>query len=115
MAWSQTTFTLPLKSRGSYLITDLVEKEVPQIGGYKIGLLHLFVQHTSCALGLNENLDEDVRSDLSDALDRIAPEDKEGGMYRHAEEGPDDMPVNFSPLFVEGAAETDKIFGIGTY
>ena len=99
MTWSQTTFTLPLKSRGTYLITDVVEKEVSQISEYKVGLLNLFLQHTSCALGLNEDVDENVRSDMSDALDRIAPEDKIGGMYRHAEEGPDDMPVSFLSLF----------------
>lgn len=115
MAWSQITFTLPLKSRGNYLITDLVENEVSQIRGYKIGLLNLFLQHTSCALGLNEDVDENVRSDMSDALDRIAPEDKTGGIYRHNEEGLDDMPVSFpSSLLLRpqqvGKTESDKIF-----
>ena len=61
MSWTQKQFTLPSKSRGSYLITDTVMKEVPEIKNYKVGLLHLFVQHTSCALSLNENWDEDVR------------------------------------------------------
>ena len=43
---------------------------------------------------MNENWDEDVRADMSDALDRIVPEDKSGkGLYRHAAEGSDDMPV----------------------
>lgn len=55
-------------------MTDTVLKEVPQIKDFKVGLLNLFIQHTSCALSLNENWDEDVRSDMSDALDRIAPE-----------------------------------------
>ena len=48
MAWFQKTFTLPSKSRGSYLITDHVLKELPEIKSYKVGLLNLFVQHTSC-------------------------------------------------------------------
>jgi thiamine phosphate synthase YjbQ (UPF0047 family) len=56
--------------------------------------LHLFVQHTSCALSMNENWDSDVRKDMSDALDRIVPDDPEGG-YRHDAEGKDDMPVSF--------------------
>lgn len=51
------------------------------------------MQHTSCALSLNENWDEDVRADMSDALDRIAPEDRKGSLYRHSAEGLDDMPV----------------------
>lgn len=86
MAWVQKTFTLPSKSRGSYLITDHVTQSVPEIKTFKVGLLNLFVQHTSCALSLNENWDEDVREDMSDALDRIAPEDKKGNLYRHSAE-----------------------------
>lgn len=61
MAWFQKQFALPTKSRGSYLITDTVMKELPEIKDYKVGLLNLFIQHTSCALSLNENWDTDVR------------------------------------------------------
>lgn len=69
-------------------------KALPEIKDYKVGLLNLFIQHTSCALSLNENWDEDVRADMSDALERIVPEDKGGkGLYRHDAEGRDDMPV----------------------
>ena len=93
MSWSQKTFTLPARSRGSYLITDHVLSEVPEIRDYKVGMLNLFVQHTSCALSLNENWDDDVRADMSDALDRIAPMDRKGELYRHSAEGEDDMPV----------------------
>jgi len=42
---------------------------------------------------MNENWDSEVREDMSDALDRIVPEDKKGNLYRHSAEGPDDMPV----------------------
>jgi hypothetical protein len=56
--WSQKQFTLPARARGSYLITDTVLKELPEIRSYKVGLLNLFIQHTSCALSLNENWDE---------------------------------------------------------
>jgi secondary thiamine-phosphate synthase enzyme len=94
MAWFQKTITLPSRSRGSYLITDTIVKELPEIKQYKVGVLHLFVQHTSCALSMNENWDEDVREDMSDALDRIVPEDKKGNLYRHSAEGADDMPVS---------------------
>ncbi|MCJ1407348.1 hypothetical protein MMC19_001419 [Ptychographa xylographoides] len=97
MAFFQKTFTLPSHSRGSYLITNDVVKALPELKSFKVGILHLFVQHTSCALSLNENWDEDVRADMSDALDRIVPEDKGGrgskGLYRHDAEGSDDMPV----------------------
>lgn len=66
---------------------------LPEIKDYKVGILNLFIQHTSCALSLNENWDSDVRDDMSDALDRIAPEDRKGNLYRHSAEGLDDMPV----------------------
>jgi thiamine phosphate synthase YjbQ (UPF0047 family) len=95
MSWFQKQFALPSRSRGSYLITDEVVSQLPEIKNYKVGLLNLFVQHTSCALSLNENWDADVREDMSDALDRIAPESGRKGedLYRHSAEGPDDMPV----------------------
>ncbi|KUJ19195.1 UPF0047-domain-containing protein [Mollisia scopiformis] len=108
MSWSQKSFTLPAKSRGSYLITDTVVKELPEIKDYKVGLLNLFIQHTSCALSLNENWDSDVREDMSDALDRIAPEDKEGELYRHSAEGLDDMPAHIKSALI-GASVTVPI------
>ncbi|KAK3714097.1 hypothetical protein LTR37_008126 [Vermiconidia calcicola] len=98
--WLQKQFTLPSKSRGSYLITDTIVKELPEIKNYKIGLLHLFVQHTSCGLSLNENWDSDVREDMSDALDRLAPYDKKGDLYRHDAEGEDDMPAHIKSALV---------------
>ena len=62
--------------------------------------MNLFIQHTSCALSLNENYDQDVRADMSDALDRIVPEDKgsKQGLYRHDAEGSDDMPVSWTSV-----------------
>lgn len=99
MSWFQKTFTLPAKSRGSYLITDQVVSSLPELKEYKVGILNLFVQHTSCALSLNENWDSDVREDMSDALDRIAPEDRKGELYRHSAEGLDDMPVGSSRVY----------------
>ncbi|KAI4842439.1 UPF0047 domain protein [Aureobasidium sp. EXF-8845] len=100
MSWAQKQFTLPAKARGSYLITDIVMDKVPEIKEFKVGVLQLFVQHTSCALSLNENYDEDVRADMSDALDRIAPEDRKGNLYRHADEGLDDMPAHIKSALI---------------
>ncbi|KAF4262822.1 hypothetical protein CNMCM8812_000305 [Aspergillus fumigatus] len=100
MSWFQKTFTLPPRSRGSYLITDEVLSQLPEIRNYKVGMLNLFVQHTSCALSLNENWDEDVRADMSDALDRIVPTDRKGNLYRHSAEGEDDMPAHIKSALV---------------
>lgn len=109
MSWFQKGLTLPSKSRGSYLVTDEITKQLPEIKSYKTGLLNLFIQHTSCALSLNENWDSDVRADMSDALDRIVPEDKKGtGLYRHDAEGSDDMPAHVKSALV-GASVTIPI------
>ncbi|KAI0128925.1 hypothetical protein BJ170DRAFT_352824 [Xylariales sp. AK1849] len=110
MSWSQKQFTLPPRSRGSYLITDHITSSLPEISQYKVGLLNLFIQHTSCALSLNENYDSDVRADMSDALDRIAPEAGPKGqeLYRHDAEGPDDMPAHIKSALV-GASVTVPI------
>lgn len=108
--WFQKQISLPARARGSYLITDLIVKEIPEIRSYKVGLLNLFVQHTSCALSLNENWDEDVRADMSDALDRIAPEagPKGEALYRHDAEGSDDMPAHVKSALI-GASVTIPI------
>ena len=74
--YTQHHLTLPILGRGSHLLTDHITSSLPQISGIKCGLLHLFLQHTSCALSMNENWDDDVRADMSDALDMIVKEDK---------------------------------------
>ncbi|CAI5757545.1 unnamed protein product [Candida verbasci] len=97
MSWEQVTFTLSPRNKGCYLIHDEVLKNVPQIKDYQIGILHLFIKHTSAGLTLNENYDPDVRTDMDKALDRIVPE---GDHYLHADEGPDDMPSHVKSSIV---------------
>lgn len=101
--YSQHALTLPSYPRGSHLITsDITSQLSAPLKGVKVGLLHLFLQHTSCAMSLNENYDSDVRKDMTDSLDKIVVEDKAGkGIYRHDAEGSDDMPVcgDFPPPF----------------
>ena len=65
--------------------------EIIANAGAQSGLAHLFIQHTSASLTIQENADPDVMSDLLDWLDRTAPET---GPYRHRAEGPDDMPAH---------------------
>ena len=107
MSFSQKSFTLPSRAAGCYLVTDDVQRALgTELAKYRVGICHLFVQHTSCALSLNENWDDDVQADMADALARVVPEDKgdRGGgggkvLYRHAAEGSDDMPVRFFFFF----------------
>ena len=93
--WVQKKLDIPAWVRGCYLITDLVVGQLPELRLYRVGLLNLFVQHTSCTLSVNENWDLDVREDMADALDRLVPEMRPGGrqLYCHDAEGSDDMPA----------------------
>jgi len=117
-SWFQKTISLPPKSRGSYLITDHIVSSLPEIKNYKVGMLNLFVQHTSCALSLNENWDSEVREDMSDALDRLAPEDRKGTLYRHSAEGLDDMPAHIKSALIGASVTipiTDGALNTGTW
>jgi len=91
MPWAQTTLELPAMSRGFHLITRRVVEALPAIGETRVGVLHVFIQHTSASLTLNENADPDVRVDLESSFSAIAPE---SFPYTHTCEGPDDMPAH---------------------
>jgi len=63
------------------------------------GLLTLFIKHTSASLLIQENYSPDVRRDMAAFLDRLAPEDP--SLYRHNDEGPDDMPAHLKALLTQ--------------
>ena len=111
----QTTFSLSAKRRGCHLITREVMEHLPQPLP-QMGLLNLFVQHTSCALSINENADPDVRTDLSQIMDRLVREREP--YYDHTMEGPDDMPAHAkSSLFGVSLTSpiTDGRLALGTW
>ena len=91
MKWIQRTIELPPLPRGFHLVTSLILEAVPELARIDVGLMHVFVQHTSASLSLNENADPDVPLDLETMLSTIAPEDFP---YRHTCEGADDMPAH---------------------
>jgi secondary thiamine-phosphate synthase enzyme len=91
MSWHQKTLQLPPQPRGFHLITRQVVAAIPELHEIQAGLLHVFIQHTSASLTVNENADPDVRTDLESAFSTIAPEDFP---YIHTCEGPDDMPAH---------------------
>ncbi|HEV3138289.1 MAG TPA: secondary thiamine-phosphate synthase enzyme YjbQ [Pirellulales bacterium] len=91
MAWFQQRLELPAFRRGFHLITTHVVEALPQLSQIQIGLLHVYIQHTSASLTINENADSDVPADLESSFNAIAPEDFD---YRHTIEGPDDMPAH---------------------
>lgn len=87
--WYQTVLNVKPKSRGVHVITDEIEK-IPELKKYKVGLVHLLLQHTSASICVNECWDPSVRQDMEMMLNRLAPE--QGPPYKHTIEGPDDMP-----------------------
>ena len=91
MVWSQKTVSLSPRSRGFHLITSEVAAAIPEMPQIRVGLLHVFIRHTSASLTINENADPDVAADMERSLNLIAPEDFP---YVHTVEGPDDMPAH---------------------
>lgn len=91
MAWIQRQIALTPRRRGFHLVTDEVLRAMPELGEFRVGLLHVFIQHTSASLTINENADADVRADLESSLNALAPEDFP---HVHTIEGPDDMPAH---------------------
>jgi secondary thiamine-phosphate synthase enzyme len=91
VSWFQHELQLPRFPQGFHLITRQVVEAVPELAEVKVGLLHIFIQHTSASLSINENADPDVPADLNRMFNKLAPEDFP---YRHTIEGPDDMPAH---------------------
>lgn len=91
MPWIQRTLPLSARSRGFHLVTEEVLAKLPELKSIETGILHLFLQHTSASLSINENADPDVPLDLESSFSAIAPEDFP---HRHTCEGPDDMPAH---------------------
>lgn len=91
--WRQFDIRLRPRPRGFHLITDEVLAALsPALAEIEVGLLHLFIQHTSAALTINENADPDVRGDFGRWVDHAVPE---GAPYfRHVDEGAEDMPAH---------------------
>jgi secondary thiamine-phosphate synthase enzyme len=97
MSWQQQEVRLPAYSRGFHLITDHVAAALDQMESVRVGLLHVFILHTSASLAINENADPDVPRDLESSLNAIAPEDFP---YRHTVEGADDMPAHVKAALI---------------
>ena len=85
----QYEIILPAMPRGFHLITREIISAI-EIADYKTALLHLFIQHTSASLTINENASADVRRDFEQYFLRAVPDST--AYFEHTYEGLDDMP-----------------------
>jgi len=111
----QRRIVLPPSTRGLHDITSVV-REVVVEAGLTTGLCHLFLQHTSASLVIQENADPDVLADLNDWFTRVAPDGDR--RYRHTDEGPDDMPSHIRAAITQTAMTIPVIdgrLGLGTW
>ena len=112
----QKQISLKPYSRGFHLVTYEIERELPELKNITAGIAHIFIQHTSASLTLNENADPDVRVDMESHFNKLAPEN--APYYVHTLEGSDDMPAHIKSSLL-GASVTVPItngrFNLGTW
>lgn len=110
----QTEFVLRPRARGFHLITGEVAAHLPNLP--RVGLVNLFIQHTSAALSVNENCDPDVRGDMEKIFNNLVKERE--SWYDHTLEGWDDMPAHAKSMIVGASLTipiTDGRFNLGTW
>lgn len=114
--WHQYRFQLKPRRRGFHLVTDEILAQCPAIREMRVGLMHVFIQHTSASLTLNENADPTVRSDFEAWFDRAVREDEP--YYQHTYEGSDDLPAHIKSSLLGNSLSlpiTDGRPNIGTW
>ena len=116
MIVKQKELRLHPKPRGFHLITSEVLAEIPEIKEIKAGIAHVFIQHTSAGLTINENADPTVRQDFETFFTRTVPEDV--SLYKHTFEGPDDMTSHIKSSLLGSSVSipiTNGRFNLGTW
>ena len=102
----QKEITLPAKKRGFHIVTREITNEISEIKNISKGIMHIFIQHTSASLTINENADPDVRVDMETHFNKSVPENT--SYYIHTTEGSDDMPAHIKSV-VLGSSVTIPI------
>ena len=93
---AQTSFRLTARRRGFHIITREVVEQLPPLP--QAGMLHLFIQHTSAAITVNEAADPDVLVDFESVFNKLVPENLP--FLVHTLEGPDDMPAHIKAAMI---------------
>ena len=98
--WFQQTLEVSTEGRGTTDVTQKVANVVIQ-GGVRLGLCHIFMQHTSASVILTENADRNVHDDLERFMQSTVPDSYR--LYRHDSEGPDDMPSHIRSVLTNAS------------
>ncbi|NVK40683.1 MAG: YjbQ family protein [Oceanospirillaceae bacterium] len=114
--WIQKEIRLRARARGFHIVTDEILSQLPEVRPMRVGLAHIFIQHTSASLTINENADPSVREDFEGHFNRAVPENEP--WYRHRDEGPDDMPAHLKSSLLGTSVTlpiTNGRFNLGTW
>lgn len=110
----QITIRIPSKPRGIHLITDEIIEQIGTLPA--VGIMQLFIQHTSAGICINENADSTVLTDMEKWFDKNIPENEP--YYEHTFEGPDDMPAHIKSVLMGSSIQlpiVDGRLGLGTW
>lgn len=113
----QKAITLKSRPRGFHLITNEILQQLPELKKIRKGIAHIFIQHTSASLTINENADPSVRSDMETYFNRAVPE-SDMKYYNHTLEGADDMTSHIKSSILGSSITvpiTDGEFNLGTW
>jgi secondary thiamine-phosphate synthase enzyme len=116
MSWHQVEIRLKPRPRGFHLVTGEIVAALPDLARYRVGVAHIYVQHTSASLTINENADPDVRADMARWFDRAVPED--APYFVHTAEGSDDMPAHLKASLLGSSVSVpirDGRLALGTW
>ena len=116
MKFFQREIILQPHRRGFHLITSHIEKSIPEIREIKIGVLQVFIKHTSAGLTINENADSTVRGDFERHFNVMVPEN--ASYYQHDTEGDDDMPAHIKSSLLGSSVSipiTNGELNLGTW
>lgn len=116
MKLHQKEIRLKPHRRGFHLITDVICDNIPEIREIQVGMLQVFIKHTSASLTINENADPTVRVDFESHMNKMVPEN--AAYYIHTYEGPDDMPAHIKASLMGASVEipiTDGKLNLGLW
>lgn len=114
--WIQKELTLQARSRGFHLITDEIVTQLPELLKLKVGLVHIFILHSSASLTINENADPNVLVDFESYFNHAVAENEP--YITHIDEGADDMPAHIKASILGSSVSlpiTDGYLNLGVW